>query len=116
MDDPQETYINVRGTSPGTKHREVRVSREGTSPWTGEGRTMQEQLSRKPVGTGGVRVKHDYMDAGGTSSGMCEVEFCQEQEPRATHGFEHGSSYIAQPRDGRERFSCREAHVLPDPC
>ena len=24
---------------------------EGTSPWTGEGRTMQEQLSRKPRAT-----------------------------------------------------------------
>ena len=38
---------------------------------------------------GGVSVKHDCMDAGG----------------RATHGFEHGSSYFAEPMDGRERFS-----------
>ena len=25
------------------------------------------------------------------------------------HGFEHGGSYIAEPRDGRERFSYRVA-------
>jgi hypothetical protein len=28
-------------------------------------------------------------------------------EGKATHGFEHGSSYFAEPTDGRERFSCR---------
>ena len=45
----------IGNTTPRTKHREVQVSREG----------------RMPVVTGGV-----------TSTGMCEVEFCQEQEPR----------------------------------
>ena len=35
---------------------------------------------------GGVSVKHDCMDAGGTSPRMDEVESRQERRPRATHG------------------------------
>jgi len=58
---------NAWSTTPGTKHREVQVSREG----------------RMPVVTGGVRVKHDCMDAGG----------------RATHG--------AVAEDARTEFSAQ---------
>ena len=55
-----------------------------------EGRTMQEQLSRT---------------ASGTAAEMQEVEQRMEQlprmpEPRVMHGFEHGNSYFAEPRDG----------------
>ena len=35
------------------RYRDVPVSLEGTSPWTGEGRTKQEQLSRMPEATEG---------------------------------------------------------------
>jgi len=69
---------------------DVQESCEGTSPWMGQGTSpwkdeVESRLERRP------RTIYDCMDAGG----------------RATHGFEHGSSYFAEPMDGRERFSCR---------
>src|SRR4030067_71915 len=54
----------------------------GTSPWMGEGRTMQEQLSRAKPGA----IADDCMDAGGTSPWMGEGRTMQEQLSRATPG------------------------------
>ena len=53
------TESRAGNTTPGTKHMEVQVSREG----------------RKPVGTGG-----------GTSPGIGEVERSRMPEPRVMHG------------------------------
>ena len=46
------TGPDIQYVTPANAYRDV----GGTSPWTGEGRTMQEQLSR---------ATHDCMDAGG---------------------------------------------------
>ena len=53
----------------------------GTSPWTGEGRTMQEHDSRE----GGVRVKHDCMDAGGRATHGAVAEEARTELSRITH-------------------------------
>jgi len=49
--------------------------------------------------------RDDYRDVGGTSPKRNEVE--SRLERRQTQGFEQGSSYVAEPKDGRERLSCR---------
>ena len=49
--------------------------------------------------------RDDYRDVGGTSPRRNEVE--SQLERRQTQGFDQGSSYVAEPKDGRERLSCR---------
>ncbi len=55
-----------------------------------QGRTRYEHSD--PHGRGEIEqhMEHDYRRPAGmwgvTSTGMCEVEFCQEQEPRAASG------------------------------
>ena len=66
------------------------MSREGTSPGMGEGRTMHEQLSRKPGVTGGntgnARLHATHRDdAQGCANVTVDMDVesdCRELEPR----------------------------------